>query len=46
MRKGKAWVQLTKSEADVRAKDLRAKGFTVRRFKIAPGNYMLYYGKK
>ena len=47
MAKGwKAWVQLTKAEADEKSKMLRKKGFTVRRLKVAQGNYMLYYGKK
>ena len=46
-RKGwKAWVQLTKAEADSKAKRLRGLGYKVRRIKVSQGNYLLYYGKE
>jgi len=41
----KAWTNLTKAEADKKSKALRSKGYKVRRLKVEPGNYMLYYGK-
>jgi len=45
MGKWKAWIQLTKTEATAKAKDLRTKGYKVKMLKASPGNYMLYYGK-